>query len=399
MRQNSKAHAKDINESQPIAKHIQLALSVCLSLLNLGIDRPTAQAAESGISPRAILIGQSAPFSGPESGSAKQFRRGAHYALNDVNARGGIHGRQVVMIYRDDQYDPQKTRKNTETFLERDRVFALFGYKGTPTTQAALPIIEKFNTPLIAPTSGAEILRKPLNKLIFSVRASYRKEMEILVNHLVRFGREVIAIVYQNDSFGRDALAGAVDSLKRHGLKPVATIPIEHKSPNNDEAARLLALKKPEGVIILTDYPPIPNLIAELREHGSNAQIMTHSNSNIENLPSHLRRSIGVSQVVPYPWNPRIDLIRDYQYTMQSHEKKPKYDFASLEGYIAARILLLALEKTGPNPTKAGLIQSLESMQNVDLGDYRLKFSNTNHNGSSFAHLTFLMGEKGAYVH
>lgn len=365
----------------------------------LALKLPAAQASEPGISPRAILIGQSAPFSSASSGIAKRFRQGAHDALNEVNAHGGVHGRQIVMIYRDDAYEPEKARNNTETFLKKDNVFALFGYWGTATTQAALPLIAKANTPLIAPTTGAQLLRKPFNKLIFNVRASYHEEMEVLVKHLARFGKDAIAIVYQNDSFGLDALEGARAALQRLGLKPIITVPVDRNSSDTDEAVRQLALSKPKGVLILTAYPPIPSLIRKLRERGSTAQIMTHSNSNAQNLPRELRHSIGVSQIVPYPWNARIDLIRDYQSAIRSQEKQPTYDFASLEGYIAARVLIQALDKAGPNPTRAGLIKSLESMREIDLGDYKLKFSDNNHNGSDFVQLTFLMGEKGSFIH
>ncbi len=136
------------------------------------------------------------------------------------------------MIYRDDTYEPEKARNNTETFLKKDNVFALFGYWGTATTQAALPLIAKANTPLIAPTTGAQLLRKPFNKLIFNVRASYHEEMEVLVKHLVRFGKDAIAIVYQNDSFGLDALEGARAALQRLGLKPIITVPVDRNSPD-----------------------------------------------------------------------------------------------------------------------------------------------------------------------
>lgn len=373
--------------------------AACLSLTALMLKLPAAQASEPGISPRAILIGQSAPFSSASSESTKRFRQGAHDALNEVNAHGGVHGRQIVMIYRDDAYEPEKARKNTEAFLKKDNVFALFGYRGTATTQAALPLIAKTNTPLIAPTTGAQLLRKPFNKLIFNVRASYHEEMEVLVKHLVRFGKDAIAIVYQNDSFGLDALEGARAALQRLGLKPIITVPVDRNSSDTDEAVRRVALSKPKGVLILTAYPPIPSLIRKLRQRSSSAQIMTHSNSNAQNLPPDLRHSIGVSQIVPYPWNARIDLIRDYQSAIRKQTKQPTYDFASLEGYIAARTLIQALDKAGPNPTRAGLIKSLESMQGIDLGDYRLKFSENNHNGSNFVQLTFLMGEKGSFIH
>ncbi|MBW0166921.1 MAG: ABC transporter substrate-binding protein [Vulcanococcus sp.] len=392
-------HRNDKQNAQSRPERLSRLAIAWLSLIALALKPPPAQASEPGISPRAILIGQSAPFSSASSGIAKRFRQGAHDAFNEVNAHGGIHGRQIVMIYRDDAYTPEKTRKNTEDFLRRDNVFALFGYWGTPTTQAALPLIEKARVPLIAPTTGAQIIREPFNKSIFNVRASYHEEMEVLVKHLVRFGKDAIAIVYQNDSFGLDALEGAKAALQRLGLKPIISVPIDRNSSETDEVARQVALSKPKGLLILTAYPPIPSLIRKLRERGSTAQIMTHSNSNAQNLPPNLRHSIGVSQVVPYPWNARLDLIRDYQSAVRKQDKQVIYDFASLEGYIAARVLVQALDEAGANPTREKLIKSLESSKEVDLGDYKLTFSENNHNGSDFVQLTFLMGENGAYIH
>lgn len=129
--------------------------------------------AEVGVGPRSILVGQSAAFSGPSAQQSLEFRAGAHEVFEQVNARGGIHGRQLVMVYRDDRLDPALARRNTERFIKGDKVFALFGYFSTPTVQAVLPLIEQARVPLIAPLSGAQLLRLPVNPLIFNIRASY----------------------------------------------------------------------------------------------------------------------------------------------------------------------------------------------------------------------------------
>ena len=152
---------------------------------------PTPLRAEVGVGPRSILLGQSASFSGPSGELGREFRQGAHQVFDEVNAQGGIHGRQVVMVYRDDRYEPALAQRNTERFIRDDKVFALFGYVGTPTVQASLPLINRYQVPLVAPLTGAQLIRKPQIPLVFNIRASYHQEIEAIVRYLVRFGRRV----------------------------------------------------------------------------------------------------------------------------------------------------------------------------------------------------------------
>ena len=146
----------------------------------------TAKAGEIGITPRSILLGQSAAFSGPSGELGREYRQGAHLVFDHVNAQGGIHGRQVVMVYRDDQYNPELTLSNTKKFIDKDRVFALFGYLGTPTVKAALPLIDQKTIPLVAPLTGAQIIRSPMKKNVFNIRASYHQEIKAIVSYLMR---------------------------------------------------------------------------------------------------------------------------------------------------------------------------------------------------------------------
>ncbi len=374
---------------------VQAGLGALLGLPSL--------AAEPGIGPRSILIGQSAAFSGPSGALGREYREGAHEVFDQVNAQGGIHGRQLVMVYRDDRYEPGLAARNTARFLQQDKVFALFGYVGTPTVKAALPLIERDQVPLIAPLTGAQLIRKPLNRLIFNVRASYHQEIEAIIRYLVRFGRRGIAIAYQNDAFGRDGLKGALESLGRRKLRPVAVVPVPRNSSRTDEAARRVALARPDAVLLVSTYGTVASFVANLRRHQSDAQVMNvsfvGSNALAKALPPALRHGIGISQVVPFPWNPRVTVVRDYQNTIRRNRSSADYGFSSLEGYLAARMLVLALEKAGPNPTRAGLIRAMESMGTVDLGGYRVTFAPDRRNGSDFVELSFLVGQQGTFIH
>lgn len=133
----------------------------------LFVGQSLSHAAEPGIGPRSILIGQSAAFSGPSGDLGREFRQGEHYAFNEVNARGGVHGRQIITIYRDDGYEPDRAADNTSKFVAKDQVSALFGYVGTATVVSSLPILDRFGVPLIAPVTGARIIRSPLHRLVF----------------------------------------------------------------------------------------------------------------------------------------------------------------------------------------------------------------------------------------
>lgn len=370
------------------------------------IDRSAWSAipkAEPGIGPRSILIGQSAAFSGPSADLGREFREGAHQVFDEVNAQGGIHGRQVVMVYRDDRYEPGLTVKNTRRFLEQDKVFALFGYVGTPTLKAALPVIEKHKVPMIAPLTGAQLIRNPINRLIVNVRASYHQETEAIVSYLVRYGRRDLAIVYQDDAFGRDGLTGALKAMAKRQLRPVSVQTVKRNSKQTMEVARRVALARPDAVLLISTYGTVASFIKNLRSHGNDAQVMNvsfvGSNALSRALPAHLRHGIGISQVVPFPWNPRLPVVRDYQNTIRRNRSTAKYGFSSLEGYLAATALVRALKQAGPNPTRAGLIQAFDQLNDIDLGGYRINLGADRHNGGNDVSLSFLMGRQGAFFH
>lgn len=362
----------------------------------------SAKAGEIGITPRSILLGQSAAFSGPSGELGREYRQGAHLVFDHVNAQGGIHGRQVVMVYRDDQYNPELTLSNTQKFIDKDKVFALFGYLGTPTVKAALPFINQKTIPLIAPLTGAQIIRSPMKKNVFNIRASYHQEIKAIVSYLMRYGRKSIAIAYQNDAFGRDGLQGLKKALAKHQLKTVAETTVERNSSETGAAARKVALARPDAVLVVSSYGTVSSFISQLRSSGSNAQVLTlsfvGSNALARSLPKEHRHGIGISQVVPFPWDRRTPVVRDYQNKISKLNPDISYSFVGLEGYIAASMLVQALQKAGPDLTRQRFMTAIESLGKVDLGGYEVEFGPKQRNGSDVVHLTFLVGRSGSFI-
>ena len=361
--------------------------------------------AEVGILPRSILLGQSAAFSGPSGELGREFRKGAHAYIQQINAQGGIYGREIVVIYRDDQYEPAKTFANTKQLVEQERVFALFGYLGTPTFQAALPIIKANKVPVIATVSGAQALRDLKKSSVFNIRASYHDELSAIVQYLKNYGKKGIALIYQNDSFGKDGKLGLEKALKREGLRPpVVSLPIPRNAPLHmiQKVTQLTANAKPDAVITISAYNNVANVVEGLRQKKSEAQNFTISFVGSQALAKQLGKNghgVGISQVVPFPWDARMPLVKEYQNVITKNRSNTQYGFSSLEGFLAAKVLVEALKDSGQEPTRKKFVAALERMQGRSFGGYRISFSPENHNGSKYVELTFITGGKGTFIH
>ena len=287
--------------------------------------------------------------------------------------------------------------------IQIDKVFALFGYVGTPTVKAAMPLIEQAKIPLIAPLTGAQLIRSPRNPLVFNIRSSYHQEIESIVRYLLRYRRRNIAIVYQNDAYGKDGLMGLRKALAARGLRPVTETTVERNSTRTKEAAHRVALARPDAVLIISSYGTVASFITHLRQQGSQAQVMNvsfvGSNALAKALPAQYRHGVGISQVVPFPWNPRVPVVRDYQNTIRRNSSDADYGFSSLEGYIAGSMLVRALKATGGDLTRERFLATLNSLGPVDLGGYKVLLKPQHNQGSDFVELTFLVGRQGAFIH
>jgi ABC-type branched-subunit amino acid transport system substrate-binding protein len=219
------------------------------------------------------------------------------------------------------------------------------------------------------------------------VRASYADETEAIINQLVSLGLKNIAVFYQNDGFGKSGLEGVTASLKKHNLAPSAVATVERNSVDVAAAVDTIAKAKPQAVVMVTLYKPTAAFVQAMKKGGQRPMFTTLSPVGTEQLVKELgadARGIVISQVMPYPWNDIVPMVRDYQKLVG---KGGAYSYYGIEAYAMARIMVEALRKTGKEPTREKLVAALEST-NTDLGGFRIAFTNTNRQGSRFVEMT-----------
>ena len=358
-----------------------------------------AQAAETGVAGSEIRIGQFAAQTGPAAELGKRMQLGilAHFAA--VNSAGGINGRKLTLISRDDGYEPEKAIAAVKALIEEDKVFALIGSVGTPTTLAAIPAINAEGIPLIGPFTGAQALREPFNRNLFHVRASYFDETERIVQHLSTLGIKKIAVFYQNDSYGKAGLEGVMRALTKRNLKPAATVTVERNSV--DVAAPLAEILKvsPEAVIQISAYKSCAALIKQAKAKSYGGQFFNVSFVGSKALADELGEpgaGVTISQVAPFPYIPSSAIVREYQQRMTEAGNKD-FDFSSMEGFLAAKVFTEGLRRAGKNLSRESFTNALESLRDYNLGGFTVNYSATSHEGSRYTDLT-IIGRGGKFV-
>lgn len=351
-----------------------------------------AAGAEPGITAGTILIGQSAAFSGPASELGTEMRAGALAYFQSVNASGGVNGRKIELRSLDDGYEPDRAAANTHKLID-DGVFLLFGYVGTPTSNASKPIFTAARVPFVGPFTGAESLRNPLNRYIFNVRASYYDETDKIVGQLVGQTLERIAVFYQNDDYGKAGLAGVERAMQKRNLKIVSTGTVERNTVDVANAVKAIGKVEPQGVVMISTYKSCAAFIKAMRKAGYNPQFMNVSFVGSKALAHEAGpegRGVGVSQIVPFPWNLAARVVKDYQQLLEASTGKKDFSFTSLEGFIAAKVLIEGLRRAGPDLTREKFISAMEQLRDFDVGGFTVSFSPTDHSGSKFVELTVI---------
>jgi ABC-type branched-subunit amino acid transport system substrate-binding protein len=351
-----------------------------------------------GVSESTILIGQSAALSGPAQALGTEMKAGIEAYFNYINSRGGVNGRKLVLKSLDDGYEPDRAKANTQQLIEKEKVLALLGYVGTPTANASLPVFTQARVPFIGAFTGAQSLREPFNRYIFNVRASYFDETEAIVDHLSRQGINKIAVFYQNDAYGLAGLAGVERAMKKLGLSIAATATVERNTVDVKKAIDTLSKGNIQATIMISAYKSCAAFIREMKKAGSGSQYWNVSFVGSKALANELGedgRGVQISQVVPFPWSSGAAVVNQYQKII-SPDGKDIYNFSSLEGFLAAKVLVEGLKRAGKHITRESLIDGLEKMGKADLGGFNVTFSPTNHNGSQYVDLT-IISKNGAF--
>jgi len=359
-----------------------------------------SHAADPDLVGKTILLGQSAPFSGPSSQLATEFNLGARTYFQAVNEAGGVAGRKIELRTLDDAYDPVRTAQNTQTLIEQDGVLALFGYIGTSTTLAALPVFSGAQVPLFAPSSGSAGLRQPFNRYVFNIRAGYDQEAEHIVDQLSITNLTHIAVFHQSDAFGAAGLEAVTRARKKRNLQLGAVASIERNSTDVAAAAKALLAAHPDAVVLASSYVTSAALIKEMRKDGYKGQFVSLSSVGGKSLADELGNvgsGVQVSEVVPFPWAEASPIQREYAQAMRK-AGVPTRSFGSMEGFIAAKAITEGLRRAGHALTRAKLITALESMHDWDAGGFQLSFDPSNHNGSHLVEMTQI-GSDGRFLH
>ncbi len=353
-------------------------------------------AAEPGVTDSSITLGMSAPLSGPNGAYGVEMREVINAYFAQVNKNGGVNGRKLVLEALDDGYETDRTVANTRTLINDKQAFALLGYYGSsPTTQAMNDVFGPAKVPLVGTISGADSLRRPPganpnNRYMFNVRASYANETDVIVSQLVSLGLKNIAVFYQNDGYGRSGLDGVTAALKKFDLAPSAVGTVERNSLDVDLAVQNISKVTPQAVVMITLYKPTAAFVRHMKKNGQNPMFMTVSPVGAEQLVAELgdeARGIGISQVMPDPWNDTTPAVRDYQRLLG---RNGKYSYYGVEGYITAKLMVEALRRAGRDLTREKLVTALETMNNLDLGGYRVTYGPDSRNGSRFVELTVI---------
>lgn len=339
-----------------------------------------------------IVLGQSAALTGASGQVGKEFQRGAKLFFDRLNEKGGVNGRRIELTTLDDGYEPDRCKANAEKLIA-DGVLALFGFFGTPTSLAALPLATAARVPFFAPFSGAQNLREPFNRQVFHVRASYFDETARIVNQLARLGVRKVAVFHQNDSYGEAGLAGVTRALAAHQAKPVVTATVERNSAEVAGAVKTILAAEPEAVVQISASQSCAAFIVAARKAGYVGQFYNVSFVGAQALARELgrdARGVVVSQVMPYPFTPLTPLTGEFLQAVAASPFDIEANYTTIEGYVDAKVIVEGLRRAGAQPTRDGLIAGLESLHDFDLGGFFVDFNAKKHTGSTFVDLTIL---------
>lgn len=337
-----------------------------------------------------ILFGKTSSLSGPLSEIGVDATAATNAYFDYINAQGGIHGRKLRLLTLDDSYSTEKGVANAKQLIEKEKAFALLNMAGTPTNKALLPIIAEAGIPSIGPYTGSDIVRTPHNRLIFNIRAGYADELAAIVDHLEIRGIKRIAVVHQNNAFGKEGLAGLEKAVAKYNMEVHAAAPLEANGSDAEKAAATLAKSQPQAVVMITTGKSSVDFIKAYNRIATGMQFFTISVMGTQAGVTALGKDgagVVVSQVAPYPFSATSGIVREYQRVMNKMGVKNR-SFASMEGFITAKVVVEGLRRAGKDLTRESFIKALESIGKWDMDGYMIHFSPTNHNGSRYVELT-----------
>ena len=357
-----------------------------------------AAAAAQGVSADKIRLGQSAVFSGPAAQLGIQMRNGIKAYFDHVNDTAACMDASSSSSREDDFYEPARAPAATKKLIEEHKVFALLGYVGTPTGAAHLPVVNQAKVPLVGMFTGAEILRDPLSRYVFHVRASYYDETDKIVEQVVSTGGRKISVFHQADSYGEAGRKGTEIALAKRGMKIHSTGTVERNTVKVEEAVKAIHASQPDAVVMVSAYTSCAEFIRQMKKAGSGAIFYNVSFVGSKALADALGKEgvgVAISQVVPFPWGRSVPVVKEYQ-EFAKKAGYADYNFSAMEGFLTAKVMVEGAKARGRDLTRDKFVETMEKMD-VDLGGFYVSYSPKNHAGSKFVDLT-IIGREGKFL-
>lgn len=352
-------------------------------------------AAQQGVTDTSVSFAQVAALEGPAAALGTGMRQGLMAAFEEANRAGGVFGRQISLTSYDDGYEPDRSAEQTRMILENDDYLALVGPVGTPTTKATQPMATEANMPMIAPFTGAGFLRDPSLRNVVNVRATYDAETQAWVDYLVDdLGLTEIAILYQDDGFGRVGLSGVTKALEARGMSLVAEGTYKRNTVAVKSALLDIRKARPQAVVMVGAYKPLAEFIRLARKMKMDPTFMTISFVGSKALAAELGADgdgVIVSQVVPQPWDSNLPVVAEYQAALKELDPAAEPGFVSLEGYVAGRLVIEALQIAGKELTRETFLAALNNLGSIDMGGMTLNFGPGDNQGSDEVFLTRIL--------
>jgi branched-chain amino acid transport system substrate-binding protein len=346
-----------------------------------------------------IVVGQTVGVTGPVAATVKEAVGGARLYIDSVNAKGGIKGEKIDLVTLDDKFEVKQAAENARILIEEKNAVALFMNRGTPHTEAIMPLLDKHDIALIAPSTGAMLLHSPVQRHIFNVRSTYQREAEKAIEHLNTLGITRIAVVHVDDSFGRDGLQGAQNGFAHAALKPVVVVKADRDKPDYKSIVPPVVAANAQAVIWIGSGTAVSEGVKALRAAGSAAQVVTLSNNasaGFIKLLGDASRGVIVTQVFPYERSFSYPFVQEALALAQA-KGMSEVSPAMLEGFAAAKVLVEALRRASPKPTREKVLAALEHMDKFDLGGLGVSYSPSRHTGLEFADLS-IIGRDGRFM-
>jgi ABC-type branched-subunit amino acid transport system substrate-binding protein len=365
----------------------------------LALAAVPAAAQQPGVTADRILLGQAAVFTGPAAQLGIQMRNGVKAYIDFVNEKGGVHGRKIELVTEDDKYESSVAPTASQALIEKHKVFALLGYVGTPTGVAHLKVTTAAKVPLVGMFTGAEVLRVPMNRYVFHVRASYYDETDKIVEQVVSTGGKRISVFYQADAYGEAGRMGTEIALKKRGMQIHSNGTVERNTIAVEKAVQAIHASQPDAVVMVSAYTSCAEFIRQMKKAGSGAQFYNVSFVGSKALADALGKEgvgVAISQVVPFPWGTGVPIVKEYQ-ALAKKAGFADYNFSAIEGFLTAKVMVEGLRRTGKNLTREGFVDAMEKMQDVDVGGFFVSYSPQSHTGSKFVDLT-IIGRDGKFL-